>query len=264
MAGAEISEREIQFFQTNGYLQIPHFFSTEEIKELTDGLDRTVEEKRSRILNSDQEVADGYNQVFNQLVNLWVDYGDIRKFTFNPSLAEIARKLSLCKQINLYHDHALIKPGGETSRETNWHQDAPYWPMEQVGALSAWIAADDVTTENGCMQFIPGSHSYGRLEPVPLATEGASVLKTLKDTGVEEEVEPVIMEMEAGGVTFHHGCTFHYATQNRTDKPRRAHAIIYMPDYITYNGRWDAGGADDLEAGKPFCGPQHPILATGN
>ena len=23
---------------------------------------------------------------------------------------------------------------GQTSKETNWHQDAPYWPMDLIGA----------------------------------------------------------------------------------------------------------------------------------
>lgn len=258
-----IGEREVSLFQENGFLQIPEFFSREEISELADALDSTIEDKRARMLDADGEVPDAYNQVFNQMVNLWVDYDAVRKFTFNPKLAEVARKISKCRQVTLYHDHALIKPPGESSRETNWHQDAPYWPMEQIGALSAWIAVDDVTIDNGCLQFIPGSHRYGRLEPVPLATKGASILKMLEETGVKEEVEPVTMEMKAGGVTFHHGCTFHYATSNRSAVPRRAHAIIYMPDHITYNGRFDAGGAKDLEVGKPFNGSRHPILATG-
>lgn len=258
-----IGDKDIEFYQENGYLQVPHFFSTDEIAELGDALDKTVENKRERLIDSDSEVSDDYARVFNQMVNLWVDYSAIQKFTFNQGLAEIARKISRCRHLMLYHDHALIKSGGEQSKETNWHQDAPYWPMEQVGALSAWIAVDDVTVENGCLQFISGSHKFGRLAPVPLGTDGASVLKTLEETGVDFDVEPAVMEMEAGGVTFHHGCTFHYATPNRTEGPRRAHAIIYIPDYITYNGRRDAGGAEDLKAGEPFGGPRHPILATG-
>lgn len=260
----KIGDDDIQFYQENGYLQIPNFFTKEEISELGEALDKVVEDKRSRMIDGSGETSDDYNRVFNQMVNLWVDYGGIQKFSFNPNLAEIARKLSQCRHLVIYHDHALIKPGGEQSKETNWHQDAPYWPMEQVGALSAWIAVDDVSLENGCMQFIPGSHKYGRLAPVALGTDGASVLKDIEGTDIETDVEPVIMDMEAGGVTFHHGCTFHYATANSTDSPRRALAIIYIPDYINYNGRKDAGGAEDLEPGKPFTGPLHPILATGN
>jgi ectoine hydroxylase-related dioxygenase (phytanoyl-CoA dioxygenase family) len=260
---SDIGAEQIAFFQENGYLQISDFFSGEEIQELGEALDKTVADKRIRILGGGREASDDYRRVFNQMVNLWEDYPAIRKFSFDPRLAEVARRLSQCSRLVIYHDHALIKPGGEGSKETNWHQDAPYWPMEQVGALSAWIAVDDVDMDNGCLQFIPGSHKYGRLAPVALGTPGASVLKTIEETGVNVDVEPVVMTMKAGGVTFHHGCTFHYATPNRTDRPRRAHAVIYIPDYVTYNGRWDAGGADNLEAGKPFSGPKHPILATG-
>lgn len=260
---SDIGEKQVAFFQENGYLQLPHFFSTEETAELGDALDKTVEDKRARILGGGGEAADDYLRVFNQMVNLWEDYSGVRKFSFNPKLAETARRISQCQRVVIYHDHALIKPGGETSKETNWHQDTPYWPMEQIGALSAWIAVDDVNVENGCMQFIPGSHKYGKLAPVALATEGASVLKDSAETGVTIDVPPVIMDMEAGGVTFHHGCTFHYATANRSNRPRRALAIIYIPEYITYNGKWDAGGAKDLVQGQPFGGPKHPILATG-
>ncbi len=258
-----IGAEEVEFFKENGYLQIPGFFSREEMSELGEALDKTVAEKRERVLGGGRETDDEYNRVFNQMVNLWVDYEVIRKYSFDARLAEIARKVSDCRRLVIYHDHGLIKPGGEQSKATNWHQDAPYWPMEQVGALSAWIAVDDVTVDNGCMQFIPGSHKFGRLAPVPLSTEGASVLKEVEGTDIEVEIEPVVMEMEAGGVTFHHGCTFHYATPNHTSSPRRALAIIYIPEYVNYNGRWDAGGDRTLKAGEPFGGPLHPILASG-
>ncbi|MCY3555248.1 MAG: phytanoyl-CoA dioxygenase family protein, partial [Gemmatimonadetes bacterium] len=129
-----IGAEEVEFFQENGFLRIPGFFSKREIAELADALDKTVEEKRARILGGGGETDDDYNRVFNQMVNLWVDYEVIRKYSFDARLAEIARKISKCKRLVIYHDHGLIKPGGEQSKATNWHQDAPYWPMEQVGA----------------------------------------------------------------------------------------------------------------------------------
>lgn len=163
--------------------------------------------------------------------------------------------------MRLYHDHALIKPPGEKSRETNWHQDAPYWPMNPVGALSAWIAVDDVDLQNGCMQFIPGSHKYGKLEPIKLGVDGESVVEKMKQAG-QTVGEPAVMDMPAGGVTFHHGCLFHYATPNRSDRPRRAFAIIYIPDYAVFTGGREAAGAgEEMEAGKPWDHPLHPILA---
>ncbi|MDE2706127.1 MAG: phytanoyl-CoA dioxygenase family protein, partial [Gemmatimonadota bacterium] len=169
--------------------------------------------------------------------------------------------LSGCRLVRIYHDHAMIKPPGQTSKETNWHQDAPYWPMDPVGALSAWIAVDDVTADNGCLHFVPGSHQYERLEPIKLGVAGESIVGKMKEQGYDVP-EPVTMDMQAGGVTFHHGCTFHYAGPNQTAAPRRAFAIIYMPDYTTFTGTHDAAGAaDEMEAGGPWDHPLHPILA---
>lgn len=37
-----------------------------------------------------------------------------------------------------------------------WHQDWFYW--KGSAKLSAWIALDDATPENGCLKVVPGSH----------------------------------------------------------------------------------------------------------
>ena len=114
--------------------------------------------------------------------------------------------------------------------------------------MSAWIAVDDVSVENGCLQFVPGTHKHGRLEPISLTTEGESVVERFKEQGYSAP-EPVVMPMRAGGVTFHHGCTFHYAGPNRTGTPRRAFAIIYIPDYTCFTGGHDAAGAAGRDGG---------------
>jgi ectoine hydroxylase-related dioxygenase (phytanoyl-CoA dioxygenase family) len=195
------------------------------------------------------------------MVNLWTDFSAVKEFTSNRRLAEVGRRLSKCKNVRLYHDHALVKPGGQTSKETNWHQDAPYWPMDPVGSFSAWIAVDDVSIENGCLHFVPGSHKFGKLEPIKLGVEGESIVSKMKERGYRVS-EPVAAEMGAGGVTFHHGCTFHYAGANRTKKPRHAFAIIYIPDYVKFTGGWDAAGAGgEMKSGGPWDHPLHPILA---
>ena len=49
----------------------------------------------------------------------------------------------------------LKEPGGA---EIPWHQDINFWPIEPPVNVSAWIAIDNVTTENSCLQIIPGSH----------------------------------------------------------------------------------------------------------
>jgi ectoine hydroxylase-related dioxygenase (phytanoyl-CoA dioxygenase family) len=56
----------------------------------------------------------------------------------------------------LWRSNLFVKePGG---KEIPWHQDINYWPIEPPLNVTAWMALDDVTTENACVQLIPGSH----------------------------------------------------------------------------------------------------------
>jgi phytanoyl-CoA hydroxylase len=51
----------------------------------------------------------------------------------------------------------IFKPpfiGGEIRA----HQDASYLYADPIEMVGFWIALEDATEENGCLQFIPGSH----------------------------------------------------------------------------------------------------------
>ena len=258
-----VTDEEIEHYQTDGFARLEGFFSAAEMDDLRAAIDEAIAARRERIVGAEEggRLSEDYELVFNQMVNMWVDCAGVKLFSLSSRLAEAGRLLSGSRHVRIYHDHALVKPGGERSRETNWYQDAPYWPMDPVGSFSAWIAVDDVTLENGCMHFVPGSFRFGVQPPIRLGVEGESILEKMKEQGFDV-AEPQAMEMKSGSVTFHHGCNFHYAGANTTDQPRRAHAIIYIPDYVTFTGGGDAAGAgDEMERGGPWDHPIHPILA---
>ena len=258
-----VTDSDIEFYRQNGFIQYKRFFSGQEMDRLRDVIDRAIATHRDRILGAEKggRVSDNYERVFNQMVNMWVDNDEAKKFAFSERLAEAGRRLSGTKHVRIYHDHAMVKPAGQQSKETNCHQDAPYWPMDPVGSFSAWIAVDDVTIDNGCLHFVPQSHKYGKLEPIRLGVEGESIADKMRALG-HDVAEPVAMDMEAGGVTFHHGCNFHFAGPNRTDQPRRAFAVIFIPDFVTFTGGHEAAGAgEEMTAGAPWDHPLHPILA---
>ncbi|MFH1571905.1 MAG: phytanoyl-CoA dioxygenase family protein [Gemmatimonadota bacterium] len=258
-----VAERDIDFYQENGFIQFEHFFSTAEMDCLRSAVDRAIAANRDRIVGAERggRTSEEYERVFNQMVNLWTDYPGVGEYTFSRRLAETGRRLAGCRHVRLYHDHAMVKPGGQHSRQTNWHQDAPYWPMDPVGSFSAWVAVDDVTVDNGCLHFVPGSHRFGLLPAIALGVDGESVVDRMRAAG-HQVAAPVPMPMAAGGVTYHHGCSFHYAGPNRTAQPRRAFAVIYIPDYVTFTGGREAAGAgDQMRAGGPWDHPLHPILA---
>lgn len=251
-----LTDEQIAFYQENGYIQLLNVLSPEELAEV-----RTALDDASRLqLDARHHTSSGeYEKVFVQKVNLWTVHEGLRRYVLDPRIAGLARQLARTPRVRLWHDHALIKMPGD-SRESPWHQDLPYWPMNEPGALSCWMALDDVDERNGCMQFIPGSHRWGLFEPIRLVD--AQDLFQLVPDHEGKDFTPVVMRMPAGSCTFHDGRTFHYASANSTAKPRRAIITIYMPDGITYNGKphvvTDGVG---LEVGAPIAGELFPVLA---
>ncbi len=74
-----------------------------------------------------------------------------------------AVKSVLGPDILLWNSFLPIKPP-KSEGHFAWHQDATYWhltPVEEM--VTVWLALSDVTPDNGCMRFLPGSHHQGQI-----------------------------------------------------------------------------------------------------
>lgn len=252
-----ITEEMIDYYQENGFVKVDDMLTGEELSELRGIVDELMSVENDHLYNRVDKTST-YYRVLNQKVNGWRDHALMGKYSFHPRFAESARLLAKTNGIRLFHDHILFKNPGD-SKPTPWHQDFPSWPLNESGALSIWIALDDVDENNGCMMFIPGSHKVGKLRPQDL-TKNIELEEFGKGTGVEKRT-PIICRMKAGSCTFHNGLTFHYAHANRTDRPRRVMSMIYMPDGSTYDGKEHVVTTGwDHPIGQPLKGPFHPLL----
>jgi ectoine hydroxylase-related dioxygenase (phytanoyl-CoA dioxygenase family) len=253
-----ISQEQIGFFKENGFVQIDNILLQQELEELRGFMDEIMFSDQGNSIQTDQK-GGAYYRVLNQRVNTWRDHAGMARYTTHPRFTSAALQLTGAEGIRLFHDHALLKMP-EDSKSTPWHQDLPYWPMNEKGALSIWVALDDVDESNGCMMFVPRSRNAGKLNPISLV-EPQDIFEYVKGTDVENE-KPVICRMKAGSCTFHDGLCFHYAHPNNSQKPRRALAIIYMPDGTTFNGKshvvTDGVG---LQKDQPIRGNTFPLLA---
>jgi len=213
-------------------VQIDDVLSRDEVEELRDYLFETMDQSGGRSLQTDRE--DGlYYRVLNQRVNTWRDHGGMARYVLGARFADMGKQLTGFEGIRLFHDHALFKMPKD-SKPTPWHQDWPYWPMRETGAFSIWIALEDVDENNGCMMFVPKTQRIKNLKSVSLvAPEDIFAQDGAREV---DRNTAAIVRMKAGGCTFHDGLTFHYAHANKTDRPRRALAIIYMADGTTYSG----------------------------
>lgn len=71
---------------------------------------------------------DTYGKAFLQVMNLWSEDSDVRRFVLAARFAGVAANLLGAQGVRMYHDQALVKePGGG---HTPWHQNAIYWPID--------------------------------------------------------------------------------------------------------------------------------------
>jgi ectoine hydroxylase-related dioxygenase (phytanoyl-CoA dioxygenase family) len=220
-------------FRRDGFAVVPGLLSADERRRYGAAVDEAVG-RRSRGDRRTLAEKSRYEQSFIQCQNLWEDSEDVRPLTFHSLLAETAARLLGVGAVRLWHDQALYKePGG---RETDPHQDQPYWPIVETDTITAWIPFDGSTLETGAMGYLRGSHRLGLREFVNIFTGdgeadggGDGVLGREELAGIE----PVFVEVPPGAVAFHHGLTFHLAGANRTGSVRRVHTVIYFADGST-------------------------------
>lgn len=136
--------------------------------------------------------------------------------------------------IKYYTDQMFCKPAKHGS-EVPWHQDSGYWPDAEPNLLSCWLAIDDVTIQNGCVRFVPGSHKT-ELPHVEVISDNPNKLAARPDLCDTSREIPV--EMTAGSIGFHHSLALHRSLPNLSEKPRRGMVMIYLPADLKFHKPW--------------------------
>src|SRR5882762_8674973 len=208
----ELTLQAIAQYQEDGFLVIDNFLSPEELATWRLALDEAVEKRKGNKLPDRKEVygkgddADKsyYDNVFDQLINLWKDNEKMRELMLDERLGKMAAQLSGAKGIRIWHDQALIKK--PWANPTSWHLDTPYWSFSDRRALSIWVALDDVTYENGCLYFIPGSFFHTTFENPGIGKNMDAIFEFYPQF---KEARSVAVPMKAGSCSFHNGLTIH-------------------------------------------------------
>lgn len=120
-----------------------------------------------------------------------------------------------------YSSMALCKPAG-IGQAKPWHQDLAYFAVNRFdGVTGMWIALDRATTENGCMQVIPGGHRTGPREHY------WSKIDCEITTEKVDPADAVPIELPPGGLMIFDGLLPHETAANRSNLRRRALQFHY-------------------------------------
>jgi len=122
----------------------------------------------------------------------------------------------------------------ENDQEVHPHSDAM-----KGGAI--WIALDESTKENGCLQFLKGSH---------LREEEFAHLKAHEPTDLSNHPDLFAAEMSPGDILFFNPMTIHWSGPNHAGTTRRGFNCFYTGTYWKHKGskeEWKAAHSKKLK-----------------
>jgi ectoine hydroxylase-related dioxygenase (phytanoyl-CoA dioxygenase family) len=164
----------------------------------------------------------------------WLD------FALNPLVLDCVEQL-IGPNIVLWGSQVFCKPA-HTGRRVPWHQDGKYWPIRPLATVSVWIAIDDVTPENGCMRYVPGSHARKNVYAHETNLSDALVLPEQLRSSEFNEAHTKDDALQAGAFSLHDVYLIHGSEPNRSPHRRAGFVARYMPATSVF----DRSAADNV------------------
>ncbi|MDI1443609.1 phytanoyl-CoA dioxygenase family protein [Polyangium sp. 6x1] len=125
----------------------------------------------------------------------------------------------------LFQDVLMDK--GDEQGPFPWHQDYPFWPVDEPRGVVVWAPLDPVDELSGGLSLAIGSHHSGIGPAIDLHTGGAQS----GSTGVP--IDPARYEahharLDPGDAIVFHPLTWHASQPNRSGRRRRVWASTWL------------------------------------
>ncbi len=261
-----LSNEQLAFFEKNGYLSGIRVLDARQVEALRAELQGLFDPAHpgNRLFYEfhTNESTDPDRVLFHAL-GAWRITAGFHDLLWNPAITVPASQL-LGGAVRFWHDQLFCKPpkhGGVVA----WHQDYSYWTRTQPMAhLTCWIGLDDATSENGCLQYIPGSHRWDLL-PITGLAGGMDAIREVLTPEQLAQFKPVAIELKKGECAFHHPLMIHGSYENRTERPRRAAVVNFFRDGVRSGSDEPLlSGVPPVPAGEMMQGQFFPLLYQPN
>ena len=235
-----LTNSQIQEFREKGFLLGKKILTNREIDELRSELDRVIADESDESKQQPVQIANlsaKQEEPVWQIINIWEASHAYYQLIKNETIVEEIAQLMDAKELRVWHDQIQYKPS-EVGGINMWHQDSPYWPIlsPKTTQMSAWVALDDATQENGCMSMVEGSHIWGnQIDFIHTFGSFENTPEKFKGNDVKISLCPV----PKGHVHYHHALTWHGSHANSSNQKRRAIAVHYMTEETFYDGTRD-------------------------
>ena len=230
----DLKPADVAFYRDQGYLAVEQAFTPDEVRAALEGLEGLIMgrrpdfkgvifEKKAREILPKLTLDERQDAVRGICHFVKFDAG-LHALAFHPRIFNVMRVL-LGEEPQMCQDMGLIKPP-RIGREKPWHQDHAYFDYP-IGTriVGAWVALDEATLENGCMQVLPGLHK-----------EGPRLHFRRRDWQIcDKEIlgrRSLAVPLKPGGLLLFDGLMPHGTPHNSSAIRRRAVQFHYVPKNV--------------------------------
>ncbi len=219
---SRLTEQQVAQYNRDGYLIPPFALSAERTEALRETLDRLIAAnpgvRPEKLVSAHIEGRNAEGVVGSR---------DFLDLAHDPAILNLVEQI-IGPDIILWGCHVFCKPAGN-GLETPFHQDGHYWPIRPLATCTVWVALEESSRENGCLQVVPGSHR----ERKTFAHEGRPDEELTLNQQVNDPVvdigTAVDIELQPGQMSMHDVYLVHGAAPNTSTRRRTGVALRYMP-----------------------------------
>jgi len=215
-----LSHNEVQQYERDGFVLVPEVFTDVEVQAMMHAIGG------DRVASSSIGIADTTGK--KARLAIWFELGnDIWAAASTcPRIVNNVRIL-MHEEVAFFHGKVMLKEA-KSGGAWEWHQDYGYWYDQGFvfpHMISAFVALDPATIENGCLNVLRGSHQLGRLSHTQVGTQtGADPTRM---PSIEKMFERVQVQMTPGSVLFFHCNLLHTSAPNLSEQHRRSFIMCY-------------------------------------
>ncbi|XP_059655389.1 phytanoyl-CoA dioxygenase [Cornus florida] len=249
-----LSSDQLQSFNSQGYLVIESFSSSEEIDamrkrmdQLLDGFDCSSTASIFSTKNQ-QQSTDNYFYESAEKISFFFEekaFGDdgalkqakqlsinkvghalheidpvFKTFTCSEKLTGLLSSLHYKRPVIIQSMYIFKQPG--IGGEVVPHQDNSFLYTEPTTCTGLWLALEDATVINGCIWAIPGSQKDGLVRRFIRDENGVHFDKPSPSY---DQKDFVPIEVKAGSLVVIHGDLIHQSYENQSSKSRHAYSL---------------------------------------
>jgi phytanoyl-CoA hydroxylase len=211
------------FYRANGFVILTDVFDAPEVTRVRDDV---VALFKRRLASIDEgNAADDLeliNRYYESHKNLWRqcaqrmwDVLSVYGLGVRPAVIETLHRLGLEAPMISTRPEVRTDMPGDVDYMQPWHQDWRYG-QGSINSVTFWLPFQDVSSENGTIDVMPGSHLLGYLETEELSNPRRFSIVDRRIQGLP--YEPVVMEL--GEAIVFSQLLVHRSGFNRSGLPR--------------------------------------------